>query len=252
MNNLLSYYYEDHKGNITKEYLIDHVKYGLEIIGKKRSSRIYKYMSNLSPGFLSLIKLAFIFHDTGKVFYQSNYKVNDKGERYLSFIGHEWFSSYIFMEYREELIEEDMYGNYRELDCVFLSILYHHHALNIRRRKPCVKELEINIWELEELINELIQLDAFIDDGGVFNRAIGNVRRKLREVKNLLENAILQVDEENRKTWRNFISSSKARKLFLSVLSVIIATDYVASQKRGQGRSRFYKSVEDFVNLYMS
>jgi CRISPR-associated endonuclease Cas3-HD len=141
--------------------LIDHIASALEIVEKAENSSLFRFAERFYPDFKRAAKLAVVFHDSGKIFYQ--FKRGKEGRRYLSFKGHEYFSTYILSMFANNLLEIDVEnyekdGTLRQI-CTF-AIFFHHHAMNVRLRKPEVKPMMFEYG--------MQLLDKFADEVSIF------------------------------------------------------------------------------------
>lgn len=137
---ILSYY---RRGSV--EPLRRHVELGLEFCRVREGSRVLRTAQ--SWGFRGeeleeLTSLCVVFHDSGKVFFQE--RQLNKFER-LSFRGHEFFSTYLFEEFRQELIDRSLEEPQEHLACEF-GVLYHHHAMNRELRAPKLSKTTVPLW----------------------------------------------------------------------------------------------------------
>ncbi len=191
------------------------------------------------------MKLAIIFHDTGKVFFQIK-----KGYGYMSFRGHEYFSTYIFDVFARRLIKSEI-ENYEALSelrkiCNF-SIFFHHHAMNIRMREP---EAGSNIKAGLKLLDVLYsEVKRFLEDKEkkALKAALEEVKEKgTANLTGYVKGEIV------REVWRNAMDSSKLKRLCYLNLLVLIAADYSsAALNRGGNKTPFGRVVEEFSEFYL-
>ena len=254
MSKILSYYLEE-EGKILEENLVDHINIALNFTKGLNTSRVARFASKLcrEASFQDLIRLSIIFHDIGKVFYQKNF-IAKEGQRFLSFKGHEYLSAYIFEEFRNKLIEQDL-GNYMMYKlyraCTF-AIFYHHHAMNIRLRTPQIRE--------DSIKNGLNLLDAFKNDVQCLltRNEIDALENAVNAIKSLPAQSILinikrEVHEINRELWNDLIVNPEIRKLSFLTLSSLLIADYSAAHKRRKsGRSVFKRALDDFYRIYFT
>ncbi|HDI10322.1 MAG TPA: HD domain-containing protein [Euryarchaeota archaeon] len=256
---ILSYYYRS-RGKEVKESLKKHIESGLELIGNISGSRLMRAGTRICEDFQNLLKISFVFHDIGKVFYQRNLRERN-GTEYLSFRGHEYFSAYILDSCLIELIKEGVKENI--WNSTTFSVLYHHHAMNLSLRWPRVSEHSIRLGfeKLESLRNVLNEIwDKFnlesvikfkivggtLDNLSKLVDGIGNDGYKLfqAEVRRVVD------DEVDSKLWLEFATTPKLRKLYLLSLQSLVAVDYIASLWRGGGRGVFQGVIDEFWKLY--
>ncbi len=266
MDRILSYYVKEN-GRISEESLIDHIKSALKVTEELKASKIGKFADKLCDevDFQDLVRLSIIFHDVGKVFYQSNF-VSMEGLTFLSFRGHEQFSTYIFEEFRNGLIEQDLenckkYGLYKV--CTF-SIYYHHHAMNVRLREPYIRKSIID----ESIRNGLSLLNSFKNDVKrllllkedeikALEGAVEDIIEKLgsQPAGSVLVNVKNEVNGIKNGLWRDLVAEPKIRKLSFLSLSVLLAADYSSAQKRKSDQEKqsiFKRTLDDFCELYLT
>jgi len=253
MSKILSYYLEEN-GKTVEENLIDHINIALDFTKGLKTSKVARFADKLCRvDFQDLIRLSIIFHDAGKVFYQRNF-ITKEGRKFLSFKGHEYFSAYIFEEFRNKLIEQSLedtrkYGLYKV--CTF-AIFYHHHAMNVRLRSPQVKN--------ESIKEGLDLLDSFKNDIQYMLRknelnALENTVDTIKSLpaKSFLTSVRREIDETNRELWSDLVAKPDVRKLSFLTLSILLVADYSAAQKkRKSGQSMFKRALDDFYRFYLT
>ena len=254
MSKILSYYLEEN-GKTVEENLVDHINIALDFTKGLKTSKVARFADKLcrKVDFQDLVRLSIIFHDVGKVFYQKNF-ITKEGRKFLSFKGHEYFSAYIFEEFRNKLIEQNLedcekYELYKA--CTF-AIFYHHHAMNIRLRTPRIREegIERGLNLLSSFKND-VQCLLTRDEISALEDAVGVIKRL--PVKSFLANIRREVDGMNRELWNNLIVKVEIRKLSFLVLSVLLVADYSAAQeKRKFGHSIFKRALDDFYCFYLT
>ncbi|MCC6014018.1 MAG: CRISPR-associated endonuclease Cas3'' [Candidatus Verstraetearchaeota archaeon] len=254
MNEIYSYY-EEGSEYLLKERLIEHINECLSAISNIKNSKIYKYLMKIPCEWtLSLddvIRLSIIFHDIGKVFYQNNYKYDkEHNVKYLSFKGHEFLSFYIFNElFKFEFIDtkkEDFI-----LSVCSFSILFHHHAMGVKKKimNDYGKEKVVNlndtqINKLKETISKFLRND----------REINALDRIINKMKNISSEKALEIicntlkDDAYKNIWNMYVSDSNFRKLSLAFLSTLLVADYYAANKI---RKRIDKKPPDFYFVLM-
>jgi len=242
-----------------EETLDVHVLTALDLIKKK--SKIVRYGAKIEPKFYDILRVAVIFHDIGKAFYQANYKEKDM-KRVLSFRGHEVISAYIFHNILKKLKQEVGVEEYRIYDPATFSILYHHHAMGIDKRISTI----IKIKEPEEL-GKILQVTSSIIDNILqkneleeFRKALVNtvmeLIEKVQEVgfRKLLEIIAGNVKQLKSSLWRKdygYATSKKFRKVALLLLSALITVDYIAAIKiRGGSQTIFAQAINEYYAIY--
>lgn len=249
MTTILSYA----KGNV-KEELKVHIREMLGTLNNPAHSRAFKFASNLGTDlhcFSDAVQLAIILHDFGKIFYQDNWS----RDGYLYFTGHEQISTMFLKEFLRILGDSN-----DEVPIVKLkypmtfAVLYHHHAMGNRsplisipylsRISPLLKEFEgdalciMKEHELEDYTSAL--------RGAVlrFEEVLkANPRHLLMCAKDIGLNVVI---------WRAYNSDEDERSLMLLLLSILVSSDYEASQKiRGGRQSTFYRATREFAENYL-
>jgi|GEM_PF-2906483 CRISPR-associated endonuclease Cas3-HD len=263
MASLLSYYKKYSQDNrIVVEKLNDHVQQGIDITKDVDGSKIGLYVKKeelASYPLANAIKLAIIFHDTGKAFFQYNYKCDENSNVYLSFQAHEWFSAYIFKKYMEKILLNGHYTSLNELiamkdglNSIKFAILYHHHALSLKDRQKNLLLHETNILKTQASdILKLKELQCHLEKPGEFNNTIETIVQEYEKSKNMfVGNMLRAIEEDNLEIWRKFISDYKFRKLCLIMSTLLISIDYLSAQKRGSSSSIFFNALKDFSEYY--
>ncbi|MCS7374582.1 MAG: CRISPR-associated endonuclease Cas3'' [archaeon GB-1845-036] len=255
---ILSYYYES-DGKIHLEFLNDHVKRALDYIEFSRESKLFKFSKNLLPpevDIYDLSRLSIIFHDTGKIFYQKMYRSLDGG-KYISFRGHEYFSSYIFEKFLKETIDQNLNRNvnmeiYNYYNICSFAILFHHHAMNVNLRKP-PKSVNKHLQYTLKIIDGLKFLNTFLLDSEkpVFNSVIERLKKEI-SYSFFYTEMIRYIDKKMVDLWRMVMTYPKYKKMSLMLLSILLTADNLAARElRGYGGSRFHMALKDFYNYYL-
>jgi CRISPR-associated endonuclease Cas3-HD len=251
MNNvLLSFYLKKTDGTEFKEQLSDHIETALDSSYSLSDSRVIMFAKNIMKNidFEELLRIAIIFHDSGKAFFQQNLKKLKSGEEYLSFAGHEFVSAIIADTFIKELNIETMYEVYL---AVPFSVLYHHHAMNPHLREEqnltyvCKIALE-NYSRYSDMLKST--LEKFL------KKREREVLAKCIERQNILSPTYLRYNLK-KKLDETFIKEYRPpfQKLAFLLLDSLIVCDYIAAQKRGaEASSTFSKAVQIFYNIWFS
>lgn len=241
---IYSYYCGDEK-----EDLFDHINTALRLI--EENSRLIRYALKVDKNILDKIRLAIIFHDLGKVFFQIG-KMSCGKTECLSFRGHECISAYIFWEFRKcllksGLIEEDF------LDVV-AAILFHHHAMDIKKR---LQDLKLNtrnvVYGLEKLRHSVKCITNFLQVKyrDCYKETVGQISN-IRSEGSILEDVKLVVEEILKGIKRRIIEDKSFSKRFQIILMALITLDYMAAkERRGIPSTEFSEVVDEFYNLYL-
>jgi len=247
---IYSFFNED-----VKERLRDHVLYALETFSE--TSRLVMFGSKLNTRFYLMLKYSIVLHDFGKVIFN---QYRHEGVQRMSFEGHEIISAWFANEYlgevsrmRKKLISRD------EIAIIVLSILLHHHPMNLRERAnrleralskkaKSIRELVINEETLKGFYAELDELDDIIEP------VYFDVNKSVKEI---LEETIgysgIQGESLSREYWKNIWmnGSPKQRKTFLLLTQGLVAADYNAASKvRGEGISEFAKTISAYLKYW--
>jgi len=254
LSEILSYYRREENGKIIQETLAEHIDEMLKILKNFSESKINRYLQKTFPmlkNFSEIVKLAVVFHDVGKVFYQKDPKNITKN---LSFMGHEFLSSLIFNEFQknsENLIDSHENFGVDAASLIKFSILFHHHAMCIRDRKKFTTLIDLNIEGGLKLFPSLIKcLIKFLGKGDV--EALKNALKYDVESKDIIANLQRCSDEDLRTVWREVWVSGFKRKIALSLLDILITTDNLAAnKKRGPNTTIFHEALRQFSEFYL-
>jgi CRISPR/Cas system-associated endonuclease Cas3-HD len=258
MNKIYSFYYKKNR-EVIKETLDEHISKALNVINNLIKSPISKYMHKIGLNdplkFFNMAKLSIIFHDVGKIFYQHDpFEIQE----YINFSGHEFFSTYIYKEFHKycyKLYTREFKNN-MEIPIEF-SIFYHHHAMDINKRKELLKEKNININKGIDLLNSLTEtLSPFLKkeisfkDFKIF---INNLEEKIEKNRNnLIASIRMEVEEVEKQIWETIISDNKIKKISYILLTVLLVADNIAAQeKRSHLTDVYHIALNDFYNLYL-
>ena len=251
-----------YKDDRNEELLKEHIEEGLKLINDAKESKGIKFGEKIFEKYkekslkkdykyIECLKLAWIFHDLGKVFYQ---KPNAKR---LIFVGHEILSTFLFKKFLSLIYQYDM-------DFALFSVLYHHHAMNLKNREikmyidnesyECAYEIfKGNYFEKIYNILTNYNLNKYSQ---AFNDTINEVGKFLEEydmsifVSNV-KNNVRYVSEE---LWKRYISGTEHefKKLSLLTTSILNCLDYeVSKQKRKYSRSIFSEVSKEYIKYYL-
>jgi len=240
--------------------LRDHVEKALETF--PHGSKFLNIGFKISSNFPTLLYLAIIFHDFGKVSFNTA-RIEEilKGKK-ISFEGHEIISGWIvyklllgepsdrFLEALKVPLGE------KGLGAVVMSVLLHHHPMDIVDRMKSL-ETGVNLRVSER------EIKAFVYNlGDIFEKYLGVGSNDLVEIMlKVVENkeiSMAKICNETREIFNQLASSvwvedSNGRRLFLYLLQGLVATDYYSSRGRREGGvSTFASAIDTFVELYGS
>lgn len=205
-----------------EQTLEDHIELCLETFERIKGTRLWRNL-NLDE---RLVRYMIIYHDIGKVLYQ-------RYAEELSFPGHEFISAYVFWKvFGRNLSKEE------EL-MLLAPIIYHHHAMGVKKRLEDLNERKITKPN-DEILNELEDILAKYLDRIIVSETIDAIRSiEILKVKRKIRDKIDEI-------WRKF-HGEFARK-FLGLLMILIVCDYEGSKNRGK-TTGFGKIVEEFLGL---
>jgi CRISPR/Cas system-associated endonuclease Cas3-HD len=255
-------YYERRDSDTVSEYLIDHIVTCLEFLGELKSSKIGRFCTSLHEDFCEAVRLSVSFHDIGKVFYQY-----EKDKRYISFIGHEILSFFLFKEFVKKLKENpeiDVKYLSKTTDTALFSVFFHHHAMGINRRINNIKNLDplqkINYNVFQDLLSDLsllvgryISLDEFDILSSVINEVSEKIFNGNIDINYIIRDSKYTLGDQ---LWKKVIGSDEEsirfKKLAYSVLSILVCVDNLSAQKlRKNTTTGFTKILEGFYSDYL-
>ena len=257
------------RGNRSQS-LDKHIKLCLEAFEEIKETKIWDAFRKIynDAKVEKYVKFAIIFHDFGKIFYQTNRYSNKKENvEYLSFRGHEFFSTYLADKFLNLWLEKDIsnrtdeYEDFRLL--VYASILYHHHAMGLKSREK-VDEIRVcrNHDEYKKILNrsgEILKyylknfgdnvVDLFIEELKNF-RLKKSDRNEYILNRRIISDVFRYVDELNVEIWRNFVKNKIFRKMMILTTNILLTVDYKGSENRGEVRTEFSEVLNEFIWLY--
>ena len=235
---ILSYCKDD-----SKELLVDHISAALEIVNP--NSRLFRFAGRYAD-FERAVRLAVVFHDSGKVFYQK------RGRNGMSFMGHEYFSTYIFSSFINKLFKLDLENCDGLLrDAVTFTIFFHHHAMNVKLRKPKIDEkaVELGVSLLDTFVGDVEQFLTAEESDALKGAVEAITSQKPEDIANGVVN---YVEERIRAVWREIMVNPKLKRLSYATLLALTTADYLSAQKnRKSGRTRFSAIVDEFYRFYI-
>ncbi len=247
-------FFRGQQADVEKQTLREHVDKALKALDEIKNGRIWKFTVKLF-GDEDLVeedlKTIILFHDIGKMFYQANvFPDRKRGVKYLSFRGHEYFSTFLADRY--------LFENYMDDRPLILStILYHHHAMGLKERGR-VREIRVCRSEDEyEAICEIVgnMLKSY---GLKVNEFLQYLRRFKPKSKNGVlvfsraEDVYEEVDGINRKIWDLFVRDKAFRRKMLTFTVILQICDYKGSEGRTKKPPKFYDILREFAELYGS
>jgi CRISPR-associated endonuclease Cas3-HD len=250
---LLSFYLKKKDGAEFKELLSDHIETALGSSCRLSNSRIVMFARSIMKNidFERLLRIAIIFHDSGKAFFQKNLKKLKSGEEYLSFAGHEFVSAILADMFIKELSIETMHEVYLTVP---FSVLYHHHAMNphLREEQNLTYVCKIASENCSGYLNELRStLEKFLDrdERKILEKCTERLwleRQSILSPAYLRYNLKKKIDEAFIKEYR-----PEFQKIAFLLLDSLIVCDYIAAQKRGaEASSTFSKAAQMFYNIW--
>lgn len=247
------------------EYLADHVNSCLSFLSELRESRIGRTGSSIDHGFLKSVRIAVVFHDLGKAFYE---KERWRDEDRMSFPGHELISAYILGKYREEIYKDKLYRygdlspeEIEEMSMVLIPSLFavtlHHHAMGLNERLSYLDRAKLRPSHFDDLKQELslLQSDAVLPE----EREI--LYRVLDEARSRVEGGDLNTREIGRYVKENVLyriyrcfggkEDIRMKKLCYLCLVSLVTADYMAAGEKRGGKTRFSDVIREFHKIYM-
>ena len=255
---------------IRKQTLEQHIDEAIRSLDNEiENTKIWRYYVNLineeSVG--RWMKAAIVLHDIGKIFYQGNFKSWGR-KKYLNFTGHEFLSTYLTDKFLNAWLEEDIksrLGEYKSFRWILCgSILYHHHAMGLKRRE-LLNEITIckNVSEFDEILSKVLGImRGYLSEFGsdAIQKLINEIRgirqsgltnhTKLSLGKGSLSKIYRYVDELNGEIWRNFVRSGEFGKKMILSTSILIIADYRGSRRRGEEKTKFGEIIDESIRLY--
>ncbi|BBG24974.1 CRISPR-associated endonuclease Cas3-HD [Sulfuracidifex tepidarius] len=216
-----------------EERLKDHINLALSNINAE--GRLIRQGMKLTDDFLKILRLSIIFHDFGKVVF--NQHAFREGKR-LTFPGHEVISCWAV--YRHFNVGQYLKDEITGRKLIALSVLMHHHPMELRERINILKKNEMEVdEETFNLFWEELN-DIYID----------NVRLNRVNVSEIAWETQRIYVELWKEIWMN--SSPKIRKIFLLNLQGLVACDYTSANKLRGGDKGFINVIRKFNDSFMS
>jgi len=256
---ILSFYEYEYDKEPIVETLYDHINAGLKFAKKIKGSKLLKNFlsdiaerNNLSYSeliywFKKAIDYSIVLHDIGKIYYQSSI-VKKKDREYLVFTGHELLSALItrklFFKYLKNIdVSDEKIDYFRSVFQfpVVFSILFHHHAMNISRRRKAIDNYLV-IKDITPYLDNLRETLFFIDKD--YRDDILNITYEIAKTK--LPKVKLEINGLLKETWRYYINGGYGSKILLFLLSLLLTLDYKSCVKRGDSETKFKKVIERY------
>ena len=261
---------EECDGTTVREELGEHIDSMVRLISLPNNVKSFLHRIGLEENvFTQALKIAVVFHDIGKAYYQNNWrkekckKERKRQRKYLSFMGHEFLSACILHHTLKKPSMIELESSQWEIDYDFIkgaiiyAILYHHHAMAYQERKeeilygknsgisqPSPEEIEY----LAHIMRETL--------GGKTGKKLGQqLTQKLPEkivTKNCLEN----IQAKIKLPWTQNPSKMPPHTPFTLqrlLLTYLLALDNTsATQARNKRRQTPYlKSIKTFTQNYL-
>lgn len=264
------------KEKIKKQTMEEHVEKCMKAFDRElKDTKIWKIYLNLFDKKKSVekfFKFSICFHDIGKIFYQMNFGIDrKKGQKYMSFKGHEWFSVYLADKFLDIWLERDMENRideYKEFRWIVCSaILYHHHSMGLKNREKLDEILVCKSKEkfrgylenIEKILENNLKSLADNDDIGNFVSYIENfgenslTYKESKEVfvldRNKISGILNYVEDLNRRIWELFAGEDEFRRKIILSSSLMLVVDYMGSRGRGE-KTHFGRLVDEFIDTY--
>ncbi|MDK2876265.1 MAG: CRISPR-associated endonuclease Cas3-HD [Archaeoglobaceae archaeon] len=234
-----------------EQSLEEHIEECLKSLEELKNTRFWRIVSKAELD----LKVATIFHDSGKIFYQNNLK---KGK--LSFSGHEVFSAYILDRFIWHYGKFEK--NLRISDLLSAAaVLYHHHAMGVKSRLGNLRKLELKFSKQEEFKKILAEHEEIMLKNLEF-LGLEGVERALKCVNSDLEKFVVggRVKSSkmifefeglnkglNKRIWDKFQKDANFRKMMVATTTALVVCDYRGAKGK---KTEFSKVVDEFVELY--
>lgn len=228
-----------------EQTLEEHISSCLKAFEDLKQTKFWKLIANAED----ILRFALVFHDSGKIFYQTKKNL----ERKPSFFGHELFSAFILNEF--------LWNLELERDSRLLAVavvLYHHYAMGINRRKNEFKKRfsKFVVCDSKERFQETLKEHESIVLNFLEYEKAKNAMKKVNEkILSYMEDSSLKyppilekIEENNIQIWREFVGKKNFRKLMLPCINAMTIVDYLGV--KSDKKEEFGKVIEDFVKLY--
>jgi len=242
-----------YKQDSVEELLRDHIEEMLKVLNTLTTSKALKFVEKFEipkADFINSLKIAVIFHDIGKIFYQENWK-----EQSLSFIGHERISALFLKMFMKNLDDEEPI--IRLKDAIIFAVLYHHHAMGYRL--PAFKE--ISTLKLNSLFEEFYEDISHLMRKYKMDFYINPLHEMILEIKknflSSMENihSLIRYAENlpfEKDIWETYLEDGIKRTLMLLSLSILISLDYESAGKTRRGnKAPFHRVTKEFIRHYL-
>ena len=260
--------------------LSEHINLALSAVDEIKESklwnvyvRLFKFDNNTKFDEATVekwLKFATVFHDFGKILYQRNFKTY-KNEKYLNFIGHEYFSTFLADKFMNFWLEDDLVGKLEEYKVfrwvVCASILYHHHAMGLKSRSyPDVvkfcngEEFERFIIKSYRILHSFFHefrdfkdhvIANFINDLKSTIEKIGKTEGDLIILDHsYISSVIRYVEDLNVRIWEKFVEDASFRKQMILTTNILILIDYHGSKDRKGSIPKFGIILDEFMKIY--
>lgn len=227
--------------------LEEHISSCLKTLNDLKRTNFWRLVENGEE----ILKVAVIFHDAGKIFYQTRKNLEkDKP----SFFGHELFSTFILNEFLWNLEFER-----RSRLLAIAVVLYHHYAMGVNQRKNGFKKRfsKFIVCNSKEEFREILKEHEDIVLNFVKHERAEIAMKKVNErILSYIEDFYLKyppildkIEENNIQIWREFIADKNFRKLMLPSINAMTIVDYL-SVKPGGKKTEFSRVIDEFVELY--
>jgi CRISPR-associated endonuclease Cas3-HD len=243
------------KSEKLEQSLEEHIRQCLKALEDLKNTRFWKIIGAAELE----LRTAIVFHDSGKIFYQKNLR---KGK--LSFSGHEIFSAYILKRflwhYRKHAKTSDLELRCSWGDLSIAAVLYHHHAMGVKKRVESLRKNELRFSsqkEFEEILAEhgeiLLKNLEFLESEAVklaLEMLNSDLRRFLADGRVKTADIAYESDDIIKRTWECFQKDVYFRKMMIALTTALVICDYRGVREENGGKRGFEKIVDDFIELY--
>ena len=227
-----------------EQSLEEHIEDCLKALEELKNTRFWKVIGNAEFE----LRTAVVFHDSGKIFYQKNFK-----GRKIVFTGHEIISAQILDRFAWH------YGRYADeiSELSTAAVLYHHHAMGVKERASNLGKIELRFSsqkEFEGVLAEhekiLLKYLGFLEPKAV-EKALDDLNSDLRKFFKDSRVEIARIVSDSRdlisRVWEKFQKEIDFRKKMISLTVALVICDYRGA--RGK-ETEFGRVVNEFIDLY--
>jgi len=225
-----------------EQTLEEHIEECLKALEELKNTRFWKLIRENEVE----LRTAIVFHDSGKIFYQKNFKGGK-----IIFTGHEILSAHILDTFAW-YYGKDAGNRYLSI----AAVLYHHHAMGVKKRAGNLRKIELkfNREEFEEILAEhkkiLLKHLEFFEPKAV-EKALDDLNSNLRKLftgdRVDTSSMVSECGEMITQIWEKFQKEADFRKKMIALTTALVICDYRGAKGK---RTEFGKIIDEFVELY--